>query len=98
MRNLLKPKVLVEAVNRDLDFKNAIAVLKDKISDEYDENPLYSNKISAHAIILAKNIEKNGIVKSKIDFTNYQSVHSFIVKNDLYLKMDAKNELLNKFK
>ncbi|WP_105955997.1 hypothetical protein [Apilactobacillus quenuiae] len=98
MNNILEPNILIAAVNNDLDVKNAFAVLKDKVSDEYDENPLYVNKISANAIVIAKKIINAKLANSKIDFDDYKSIHNFIVKNDLYLKSDAKEELLANFK
>ncbi|GAA6236999.1 hypothetical protein [Apilactobacillus micheneri] len=98
MNDILEPDILIASVNNNIDVKNAFAVLRDKISDEYDDNPLYANKVSSNAIVIAKKIINANLCETKIDFDNYKSVHNFIVKNDLYLKSDAKNELLNNFK
>lgn len=98
MNDILEPDILIAAVNNNIDVKNAFAVLRDKIGDEYDDNPLYANKVSSNAIVIAKKIINANLCKAKIDFDNYKSVHNFIVKNDLYLKSGAKNELLNNFK
>ncbi|MCK8606548.1 hypothetical protein [Apilactobacillus ozensis] len=98
MKNLLNPSIINMVLNNDINIKLAVAVLKDNWDDIYDANPIYKRKISVQNIDLAKQIFNAKIIGSKLDFSNYASVHKFIVKNDSFLEDAAKNLLLISFK
>lgn len=93
---MIKPEILKMAINQDNRINRAIAILKDNWFSIYDDSP-FMDKMSANDVQLAKNLSKNNIINSKIDFNDYARVHKFVINNEKYMDGTAKDELLRAF-
>lgn len=93
---MIRPEILRLAINHDQAINRAIAILKDKWDDIYDDSP-FMIKMSIQDVKLAQEILQSGIVTPKISFSNYNNVHKFVVKNSKYMDSAAKSALLLPF-
>ncbi|MCL0329425.1 hypothetical protein [Apilactobacillus xinyiensis] len=98
MSKLLDPHLIDTALNNKSAIKLVIAILRDNWDDIYDANPIYKRRINVNDLELAKCIYDAEIVDSKLNFDDYASVHNFVVKNDAFLEISAKDLLLRNFK
>ncbi len=94
---MLKPDVLKMAINNDINIKRAKALLSDRWDEIYEDSPFVA-KMSVNDVNLAKQLLQNHIFHNvKIDFTDYKSVHGFVINNEKYMDQLAKNALLVEF-
>ncbi|WP_220729583.1 hypothetical protein [Apilactobacillus zhangqiuensis] len=94
---MLKPDVLRMAINNNVNIKRAKALLSNSWDEIYEDSPFVA-KMSVNDVNLAKELAENQIFKNvKINFSDYQSVHNFVINNEKYMDQLAKSALLTDF-
>ncbi|QBP18608.1 hypothetical protein [Acetilactobacillus jinshanensis] len=94
---LLQPDILKKLIQHDKSVTFAINML-----DQHWSNVIAKygpqTKIDAPTVVMAKQLADSGCFSKPINFNNYAEVQKYLIRNDVYMGVTGKQELLKPFK
>lgn len=92
---LLPPQYLQHVLNNDQEYQQAQKLLSMDWNEE--PNALYHQQAEPSVVQLARSLQSTGLVKGRVDLSDYQSVSKLVGQHDRWFSPNAKRELLRPF-
>lgn len=95
MAMILNPQAMHKVLTHSKEYQRAVGLLN--LCWDPDEQPVFRNVLQSADVQFARQLQIAGLIKGKVDLSNYQAVNQLLMQHDLWFAESARQTLLAPF-
>lgn len=95
MTTILNPQAMQKVLTHSKEYQRAVGLLNKRWDP--DEQPIFRNVLQAADVQFARQLQIAGLVKGRVDLSNYQAVNQLLMQHDDWFAASARKTLLAPF-